>query len=81
MESRLCVSSDLGKKYEAALHNFSISIYAKRHCCYLRYLIYILTEIKSLMSMVVKLVSIAVISFHCDRDERRPCQFQCTVYG
>ena len=25
------------------------------------------------MSMVVKLVSIAVISFHCDRDENRHC--------
>ena len=33
------------------------------------------------MSMVVKLVSIAVISFHCDGDERRHCQFQCNVYG
>ena len=23
----------------------------------------------------------AVISFHCDRDERRHCQSQCNVYG
>ena len=33
------------------------------------------------MSMAVKLVLNAVISFHCDRDERRHCQFQCNVYG
>ena len=33
------------------------------------------------MPMVVKLVFIAVISFHCKRDERRHCQFQCDVNG
>ena len=33
------------------------------------------------MPMVVKPVFHAVISFHCDRDERRHCQFQCNVYG
>ena len=32
------------------------------------------------MSMVVKRVFNAVISFHCDRDERRHCQFQCNIY-
>ena len=31
--------------------------------------------------MVVKLVFIAVIAFHCNRDERGHCQFQCDVYG
>ena len=33
------------------------------------------------MPMVVKLVFNAVISFHCDRYERRHCQFQCNAYG
>ena len=33
------------------------------------------------MPMVVKLVFNAVISFHCDRDERKHCQSQCNVYG
>ena len=46
VESRLCVSSGLGKNMSLLSTIFSISIYAKPHCCYLRYLIYILTEIK-----------------------------------
>ena len=31
------------------------------------------------MPMVLKLVFNAVISFHCDRDESRHCQFQCNA--
>ena len=46
VESRLWVSSGLGKNMSLHTTIFSISIYAKHHCCYLRYLIYILTEIK-----------------------------------
>ena len=32
------------------------------------------------MPMVVKRVFNAVISFHCDRGERRHCQFQFNIY-
>ena len=46
VESRLCVSSGLGENMSLLSTIFSISIYAKLHCCYLRYLIYIFTEIK-----------------------------------
>ena len=46
VESRLCVSSGLGKNMSTLSTIFSISIYAKHLCCNLRYLIYILTEIK-----------------------------------
>ena len=46
VESRLRVSSGLGKNMSLLSTIFSISIYAKHPYCYLRYLIYILTEIK-----------------------------------
>ena len=46
VESSLCESSGLGKNMSLLSTIFSIYIYAKLHCCYLRYLIYILTEIK-----------------------------------
>ena len=46
VESRRCVSSGLGKYMSLLSTIFSISIYIKHHFCYLRYLIYILTEIK-----------------------------------
>ena len=46
VESRLCVSSGLGKNMSLLSTIFSISIYAKLYCCQLRYITYILTEIK-----------------------------------
>ena len=39
------MSSGIGKNMRLLSTIFSISIYAKQCCCYLRYLIYILTEI------------------------------------
>ena len=43
VERRLYVSSGLGKNMSLLSTIFSTSIYEKNHCCYLRYLIYLLT--------------------------------------
>ena len=79
VESRLCVSSGLGKNM-SLLSTILLYIHLRKLPLLLLTLPYLYID-RNLIPMVVKLVFNTVISFHCDRDERRHCQFQCNVYG